>query len=202
MGREEKTTTVQQAQETRPEPTAEERELNQLQLERFRAGQEGFLQTQQLQGDILSALLGGGELPGNLQSLSGGLSEEDINLLAERSVRDIPAALQAQGILESGIGQELTSQAAAETRLGARQFNLGIQQNLLSQALGGAGGFAGQGIAQAGTIGSQLAGLRPVSTTGSRTQEVSSPNPFLSSFQQSLGKTFGSPSFESGPFTF
>ena len=62
-------------EQTRPEATPEERRLNQLDIQLREAIQPGLIDVQQQGLSLASLLLGGQQLPGGLQGLTGGLSE-------------------------------------------------------------------------------------------------------------------------------
>ena len=63
---------------------------------------------------------------------------------------------------------------------------------MLNLGVGGQAQIQSPLLQQSGQLGSQLAGLR------STTQTQTSMNPFLKSFQTSLGNTLGSPTFGFG----
>ena len=202
-------TVTEQAQTTQqqvtPQPTAEETELNKLLLERQRAAQPGTIEAQTQGLSLINQLLTGQQLPGFLESLPGGISPEAIGGQATRlSARNL-AGFQNLGIADSGVAFRETAKDIAENVLfPAEQFNIQNLSQLLNLAVGGQAQVQQPILGGAGILGQQLAGLRPVTQTGTATgtTAVTQMNPFLKSFQTSLGQTLGSPSFAAGPFGF
>jgi len=207
MGNEKSTTQGQttQSQTQRPEPTAQEKEFNELALQRERASQEGRIESQTQGLNLINQLLTGQDLPGFLQQLPGGISSEAIGNQASQLARRFGAGFQGAGIAESGVAFRETARGiGSELLFPAEQFNL---QNILQLLNLGVGGQAqNQSTFNQGSsvLGGQLAGLRTINQTGSGTssQTTTGMNPFLKSFQQSAGNTLGSPSFKVGPFGF
>ena len=180
---------TQQTQQTQYTATPEEREMERAQLEQFRQVSPYQTQVQKSGLNLSNLLLGGQQLPGYLQGLTGGIDENQIQNIVRQSLRDIPTSLQASGILDSGEGQEYYARQAAGVRSNVAQFNIQNLQQLLNQALGGQAQVQ-QPINQAtGMLGSQLAGLRSINQTGTTT--TIGMNPFLKSFQQGAGSEFG-----------
>ena len=202
MAKEEQTTVVQDSTQ-QAQATPEEQELNRLALERARSAQPGQIEAQSRGLNLINQLLVGGELPGFLQQLPGGISPEITTEISQQAVSDIAPQFQQAGILDSGVAAAVSGQVAGDIRRGAQEFNIGNLLNLLNLAVGGQAQIQQPLLAQTAQLGQRLAGLRPITQTGSTTQ--TSPNPFLSSFQTSLGTSLGSalvPSFQTGPFTF
>jgi len=184
-------------QTTTPTPTAEETELNRLEIERQRAAQPGVLDVQQRGLDLSSQTLGafqGGEVPtaGPLAQLFGGISSEAIGQQAAELARQSGSQFQSLGIAESGTAfRETAEDIAGNILFPAEQFNIGTLQNLLNQAFGGQAQVQAPIQAGASQLGARLAGLRPVTTQGTTATQFTQPNPFLQSFQTQLGKTLG-----------
>ncbi len=171
----------------RPKATPEETELNRLDLDVRRATQEGLIDVQQQGLDLAGLLLRGQELPGSLASLSGGLSEDVISDISRKAVSDISPGLQAQGILQSGIGASVQGRVAGDVRRGAAEFNLGNQLNLLNLALSGQAQVQSPSLGIGASLGSRLSGLRTIN----QSQTVTGMNPFFKAFQQSAGSSLG-----------
>lgn len=184
MGREKQTSQT----ETKVTATPEETELNKLLLERTRAGQQGAIQTQESGFNLINQLLTGGDLPGNLQQLPGGISEDVTSGIVQKSLEDVRVGLQSQGLLDSGVRSELETGTAADIRLQSEQFNLQNLQQLLNLAAGGQATNQAQIGQGTGQLAGNLQGLR--STNVNNTQSFM--NPFLKSFQQSAGQSLGS----------
>lgn len=187
-------------QETQSEQTVqatqEEQELNKLLLDRTRAldPQQTRLQGQAL--DVGYNLLAGQDLPGYLQGLPYGISEEVTQGIVDKSIEGLRPSFQSGGIYDSGMRAELETGTAADIRLQSEQYNQNLLLNLLNLAVGGQAQIQAPIQSQTSQLGSSLAGLR--STSGTTTQ--TSMNPFLKSFQQSLGSSLGSGSFGSSSF--
>lgn len=204
----ERTTVVQdktQTQTTTPEATPEETRLNQLALERAESAQEGLIGSQTKGLDLIQLLLSGQNLPGQLGPLGQGISTEAIGTQASRLARQNLAGFQNVGLADSGVAFRETAKDISEGLLfPAEQFNIGSLQNLLNLALSGQAQVQQPILGSEGQVGARLAGLRPITSVGQssgQTQQFA-PNPFLSSFQRSLGQTLGSPTFAAGPFGF
>ena len=192
----EKTTVVQgssQTQQTRVKPTAEETEFNQLALERARGAQEGQLQTQQLGSSLINQLLAGKSLPGYLGGLPGGISPEMTADISQQAVQDVLPSFQNLGLMDSGAAFQGAANVAGDIRRGSAEFNMGNLLNLLNLAVGGQAQIQSPLIAQSAQLGNQLAGLRGInqSSVGSTSQTTTGMNPFMKSFQTSLGSTLG-----------
>ena len=195
-----KTTTVSSQQQT-VKATPEETELNRLALERARAAQQGVLQTQESGLNLSNLLLTGQQLPGNLSGLTGGISPEAIGAQATQLTGQNMANFNSMGLADSGVAFRETSKDIANNLLfPAEQFNIQNLMQLLNQAFGGQAAVQSPIQGSANTLSQSLAGLRSTNTTGSSTQTAM--NPFLKSFQQSLGKNLGNPTVSAGPFTF
>ena len=194
MGKKKETTTSV----TQPTPTPEETELNRLALERTRAAQPGLLEVQRSGLDITNRLLSGQPLPSAYGDVYGGISPQLVDEIVAQSLRDITPGFQQSGLLDSGVRASISSRTAGDIRRQAAQFNVGSRYNLLSLALGGQGQVQQPVLGSEATVGGRLAGLRRTETMGTS----KGMNPFLESFQRSLGQTLGSPSFSMGPFSF
>jgi len=169
------------------EPTSQEKELNELLLERTRASQSGQIQAQQSGLNLINNLLTGGDLPGTLAGLPFGIGEGTTSRLVQESLGDVRTGLQKSGLFDSGVRAELETETAADIRTNVEQFNLQNLQQLLNLAVGGQASIQSPLAQQSQQLSSSLAGLR--STSGSQT--VTSPNPFFQQFQRSAGQKFG-----------
>ncbi len=125
----------------------------------------------------------------------GGIDEAQTQSMVNASLRDIMPQFQSNGILNSGEAAQIANRTAADVRNQNSQFNVSAAQNLFNLASGGQSNLASQYQNSQSAYGSQLAGLRTVTGNQTVTQ-----NPFLNSFETSLGKTLGSPKVSAGPF--
>lgn len=189
MGKEKGTTITNQT--TTPTPTAEETELNKLELERQRATQPGMIQTQQSSLNLINQLLTGNTpLPGFFGKMAEGISPQTIGTTATKMALESLPYFQELGLTESGTAaKSISKNIANELLFPAEQFNLGSLQNLLNLALSGQAQVQQPILASSANLGQRLAGLRTVNTSGTTTQY--SMNPFLKSFQQSAGQGLG-----------
>ena len=126
----------------------------------------------------------------------GGINEGQTQSMVNAGLRDLYPQFQSQGLMDSGSAMQAGVRTAGDIRNANAQFNVSAAQNLFNIATGGQSNLQQQGTQLSATLGSQLAGLRSTTTT------QKSMNPFLLSFQQSAGKTLGSPSFSMGPASF
>jgi len=208
MGDDKQTTqTSQQGQQQQSyQPSAQEKEMWDIQLGQARELAPGQTDTAKQMNEVIQNLLagGGGSLAGVFNKLFTGIDEDMTNQLVQESIADIPAWMQKQGVLDSGATASITARTAGDMRRNVAENNLTRVFNLLQTGLG----YGGQ-QQQLGT--QSLAGLTSAlkgtgTTSGNFSQSgmstVTSMNPFLKSFQQSLGKTLGSPSVNVGPFSF
>ena len=126
----------------------------------------------------------------------GGVNEQQTQSMVTSSLRDLYPQFQSQGLMDSGTAIQAGVRTAGDIRNSNAQFNVSAAQNLFNIATGGQSNLQSQATQLSSSLGNQLAGLRTTTST------QKSMNPFLMSFQQSLGSTLGSPGFSAGPFTF
>lgn len=194
MSRERQTSDTSQTKERTPE----QERLDALDLELRESGQSGLSELQDLGQQLSAGLLQGGDLPGAFGDNIFGLSEEDITGISQKAVSDIQPEFQKSGILDSGVAAAISGQVAGESRLNSAQFNVGALHNALNIAFGGQAQTQASTLGVGESLGNRLSQFGTTTTSGTTT----SPNPFLQSFQQSLGQTLGAPKVSAGPFTF
>lgn len=174
------------------EPTAEEKELNRLYLERVRAAQPGTLALQEqglnLGADLFSGIQTGQADSPVLNRLFAGISPEVTNDLVQQSIEDVRPGLQAAGLLNSGVRAELETETAAGIRRAVEESNLNNLYNLLNLSQGYQANIQQPLLNQSAQLSSALAGLRSVSSTGNSTYSY---NPFLENFYGSAGSALG-----------
>ena len=203
MGGEKKTETTQSSSQTTAAPTAEETAMNQLDLQRRQAQQTGLLANDQAGLDLSSAFLKGQDLPGYFKGLPYGISPDVTTGLVNQSLKDVNAQLAYSGagtMMESGASQAIGARTAGDIRQSAEQFNLGQLLNLLNLSIGAPAQIQQPINTAANTFSGRLAGLRSVNQTGSSNTTTMGMNPFLKSFQTSLGSSLGGGNF--GAFKF
>lgn len=187
--------------QTTPRATPEERRLNRLEIERVKAVQPLQIEAQKQGLNLVNMLLTGTQpLPGFFGELGGGISPDVTRGIVGQTLEDIRPGLQQSGLIDSGVRASLEAQTGGDIRRAVEEFNIGNKFNLLNLALSGQAQVQQPLLAQSAMLGQRLAGLRPVTTTQSQT--IDRGNPFLNSFQQSLGQTMGSFGFSRGPFSF
>ena len=198
------TTVVNQT--TTPTPTAEETALNQRNLRIAQATEGGETQAQLNSLNLINQLLTGNVPQGQLFSqLSSGVSPDAIANQATAMMRAGRTGSQASGIAQSGVADRaIASDLAGNLLMPAQQWNIGAAQNLMNLALSGQAQVQAPIQNNVNSLSSMLSGLRSVNTQGttSYNSTQTSMNPFLKSFQTSLGSTLGAPSFKAGPFSF
>lgn len=168
------------------EATPEERQLNQLQLEQARAFDPIQRQLNANGGNLVNQLLTGQALPGYLNTLPGGISPDVTQHIVDQSLRDLYPQFQSSGILDSGVAASIAGRTAGDIRASAEQFNIQNLQQLLNLAVGGQAQVQQPMLNTTSQLGQRLSGLRSVTST------QTSMNPFLRSFQTSLGQGLGS----------
>ena len=126
-------------------PTAEETELNRLELERQRAAQPGMIGTQQQALNLSQLLLQGQGLPGYLAGLPAGIPQaqqitpEEVTLgedytadIVGQSLRDLYPQFQAMGLpIESGVAQSIAGRTSGDIRRQVAETN--IERRLLGK---------------------------------------------------------------------
>lgn len=180
-----KTTTKTESQQ-KAEMSPEERQLLQQQI-----SNNNFMMpyAQQNYADLsgnISAILQGREPAA--QGI-GGINEAQTQSMVGQSLKDLYPQFQSSGILDSGVAAQIASQTAAGVRNQNAQFNVSAAQNLFNLASGGQSNLQGQYQGSTNNLTNQLAGLRTINQTGRST--TIGMNPFLKSFQQSLGNSLG-----------
>lgn len=193
------TTVVNQT--TAATPTAEETAMNKLRLEQMTAYEPG--QTQMfknafgLGNQLLTSFQGQGSPQWN--SLIGGVTSDQMNAQAQQANRLTNASLNQAGLVDSGVGKVASARAISDSMNANAQFNVGALQNALNLALSGQAQVQSPALSNTGQLASQLAGLRSINQSGTTSttsnQTVTAMNPFLKSFQTSLGSTLGAPKF-------
>jgi len=170
-----------------------------------------------------AGLAGGIQSQGDIPLESSRIGEDITSQLVSESLADITPRFQSSGILDSGVAAEISGRTAGDIRrnvaesniereLGIRQFNIGTETsrqgfnmgnllNLLNLATGAPAQIQQPMLAQQALLSQSLAGQRGMTGTGMQT--TTSMNPFVKSFQQSLGQglgQWGSPSGVSSAF--
>ncbi len=151
-------------------------------------------------GNILGPLLSGGDLPGFLSNLPGGISPELTGEIAGKAVEDIRPSFQGAGILDSGIALELATGEAGNIRRRSAEFNINNLFNLLNLGITGATATQQGFLGQQQLLSQRLAGLRPVTSTSALDQRG-----FGTTTGETTGTRFGAKGqfgFTKGPFQF
>lgn len=189
----EKTTTVTNST-TERQPTAEEKRLNQLDIDLRESVQPYMKETQKAGMQLAGQLLRGQEpLPGYLNQLSQGISQETTNSIVSQSLKDLMPSFQAAGIMDSGVAASIAARTSADIRRASEEFNIGNRLNMLNLALSGQAQVQSPVISQAGLLGQRLLTLGKTTTNSDST--VKAMNPFVKNFQSSLGSSLGSGTF-------
>lgn len=181
--------TKSDSQTTKVEPTDQEKALQGLQLGQAQAADPYQRQVNQSGLQLVNSLLNGQSLPGYLNQIPGGISEDVTSGIVKQSLADIAPSFQSAGILDSGVAASISGRTAADIRTQAAQFNIQNLMQLLNQAIGGQASVQQPIMSNNQTLSSGLAGLRSTTTSGSTT--TLGMNPFLKSFQSSFGETLG-----------
>jgi hypothetical protein len=181
---------TQQSSTQTVQQTPAEQEANSIYLEQLRKAQPGTLQAQESGLNLVNRLLLGESLPGYLDTLTRGISNEAIGTQASRLANQYGAGFQNLGIADSGVAFRETSRGIAnELLFPTEQFNIGALQNLLNVALSGQAQVQSPISASGGQLSQNLQGLRSTTSTGTYT--TTGMNPFLRSFQTSFGESLG-----------
>jgi hypothetical protein len=179
-----KTSTSSTSQAT---PTAEETQLNQLQLKQSTAIEPAQTQMMQnafgLGNQLLTSF--GGQNSDMWKSLIGGINEQQTQGMVQASLHDITPQFQSSGIMDSGVAASISARTAADVRNQNAQFNVGALQNALNLALSGQAQVQAPAQGITNSLGSRLAGLRSTTTTG---QQSTTPS-FLSQLYAGMNAT-------------
>ena len=181
----EKTKTKQESQ-TIYTASPEEREQLARQNQILAAGQQDQISLNKNAANLVNQLLLGQQLPGYLNTLPGGISDEVTNSITQQSLQDIMPQFQQAGILDSGTAAQISARTAADIRNQSAQFNIQNLLQLLNLGVGGQAQVQQPLLATSGQYGQSLAGLRSINQKGSGS--TIGMNPFLKSFQTSLGQ--------------
>lgn len=166
-------------QESEVKATPEEQELNKLDLELRKELQPQMIDVNKQGLNLSQLLLGGQSLPGYLESLPGGISEEAIANQATELTKKNMTNFQSLGLADSGVAFRETSEDIANNLLfPAEQFNL---QNLL-QLLNLGVGSSAQTQTPVSTFGGQLSQR----LQGLRSQEVGTTPSFMTRYMPIL----------------
>ena len=128
-------------------------------------------------------------MPGYLNTLPGGISEDVTNSITQQSLQDIMPQFQSAGILDSGTAAQISSRTAADVRNQSAQFNIQNLLQLLNLGVGGQAQVQQPLLTTSGQYSQSLSGLRSINQTGS--SSTLGMNPFLKSFQTSAGSGIG-----------
>lgn len=177
------TTTSQQNTNYTPTPTETSLMNNELQLSN--AALPGQISNAQQSQSLVGNLLQGGNLPGYLNNLPGGVSQGQSQNEAQLGLQALAPQFQAMGGLDSGSYAQAGANAYANTLNQNAQFNVQNLAQLLNLASGQA--YQNSGLVGANNqgLGSQSGALASSNTSGS-----SMSNPFLQSFYSGLGNVF------------
>lgn len=157
---------------TTPQPTAEERELQKLELDRRRNVQPQLLQTDQQLLNLIEPLTRGQLLEGTaFGSLGQGISPEAQERITQQSLEQIRPGFQQSGLLDSGTRASLESRLAGDIGVQAEMQRQQELQNLLGFAFGAPAQAQQPMLAETAMLSQRLAGLRPTTSTfGARSQ--------------------------------
>jgi len=189
-----KTTTSTNQQAT---ATPEERALLASQGRIQSAGENDQIAMNRNASNLVNQLLTGSALPGYLSG-SMGINEQQTQGMVDQSLKDLYPMFQQSGILDSGVAASIASRTSGDIRNQNAQFNVQSLQQLLNLAIGGQASVQAPMNQNAAQLGNSLAGLR----TYNGTSTVKAMNPFLKSFQQSLGQNLGNTGSEALKWAF
>ena len=188
-------TTIQSSSGTQQAtPTPEETALNQRNLRIAQATEGGQTQMQQsalgLGNQLLTSF--GDKNSQMWQSLIGGVTPQQQQSMISEQERYLQPQLQAQGIYDSGTAAAARLRSATDLSNQNAQFNVGALQNALNLALSGQAQVQSPVQSNVSQLGSQLAGLRTVTTTGRSSGNYDFfTSPFTSSLLQAGGTAAG-----------
>lgn len=197
MGSNRDTSTSQQSSSSQTvTPTAEQTELNKLQLNQAKEFDPIQRQLNTNAGNLVNQLLlGQGNLPGFLSKLPSGISPEVTQGLVDNSLRDVNAQLAKSGagsFMDSGVAQSIGARTAGDIRLNSEQYNLQNLYQLLNLGISGQTSIQSPTLSTSSMLSQRLAGLNSVNQTGTSTSNSrTSYNPFLESFYSSAGSGLG-----------
>lgn len=164
------TTVVNQSSTSTPTPpTAEELELQRLELERRRAIHPQLLQTDQNLFQLLEPL-SRGQAPGGMFSGVGqGISNETMSRIVEDTMRMTTPSFEKSGLLDSGVRASMQSRLVGDIMTQSELYKQREIYNLLSFIVGAPGIAQEPILNESGTLSNSLASLRGQTTTSSGT---------------------------------
>ena len=167
----------------------EEKQMVRNQNKVYEAGMPGMIAAQNAAFESAQNLLQGKDLPGYLNPLPYGISEQMTGDIANRALKDIQPFFAQAGLQDSGVAQSVMSRTAGDVRRASAEFNINNLMQLLNIGVGGqaqvTGGFT--------NVGSTLSGLvKGTGTTTGTYQNQSAyryTQPFAQTYQQMAAGT-------------
>lgn len=192
MGSDKGTSTTVQNTTTERELTPEERQLLQLQVQQQQTlvGPQTELQLSSI--DTANRLIKGEVPNGFYGNLYAGIDQGVTDTIVNQSLKDLQPRFQQSGLVDSGVAAAISARTAADIRTQAEQYNINNRFNLLNLALGGQAQVQQPILGQSANLNNQIINSSAVKQNGVATNTTKSMNPFLSSFETSLGKSLGS----------
>jgi hypothetical protein len=163
--------------------------MNRLRLEQYKGLQPQETQYYSNAYNLANQMMTGGQLPGYLGTVAGGLSPETIGNQAALYAQQNMPGFQSLGLGDSGVAYNQVARGIAnEVLLPTSEYNSNLLLNMLNLATGQSAQGTNQFTSGSQQLAGQLAGLRSYQTTSSNTQ---TRNPFLESFYGSAGSGLG-----------
>lgn len=204
MGKDKQTQQTQQTQQTSYQADPSMLAMNRIQLGQMEAADPMQRQVNANAFNVINQLLTGNTagLPGFLGTLAQGINPQVTQGLVNQSLGDVNVQLAKSGagtMMESGPSQSIGVRTAGDIRLASEENNLNRLLNLLNIGVGGQAQIQQPILATSSMLGSRLAGLTGMTSNMSGNQTSTAMNPFLRSFQTSMGNSFGTWSGGFGP---
>lgn len=194
MGSQKSTTVNQTNASTTPTPPDYVDQLNRAQAQSAQSllPQQTALQSSALNAsqNVYNAFSNNTPLTGYLGTLQG-ITPDQTTSMVNEAMRYADPEAQTGGVLNSGAYDAIRARTAVDVMNQNAQFNVGALQNLLNLANTGQAQVQQPMNAQQATTSSRLSGLNTVQSSGLANGASYGQNPFLTSFQTSLGNSFG-----------
>lgn len=163
------------------QPTAEEKRLNQLDVQLREATNPMMMEMQTMGLGLGTQLLSGSTpLPGWMKDLESGISPEVTQSIVDQSLKDVDTKMAGQGLMDSGTRASVMSRTSGDIRRASEEYNIGNKLNLLNLALTGQAQVQSPILGFSGQLGQRLTTLGPTtkSYSGTSTTQKNSQGGF------------------------
>jgi len=152
------------------QPTAEETQLNKMDVALREATQPGLIEMQKSGYALGNQLLQGKDLPGWMQGMANGIDPNVTRSIVGQSMNDVNAGMAGRGLLDSGTAAAVGARASGDIRRAAEEFNIGNKLNMLNLALTGQAQIQQPTLGFSSGLGQRLSNLAGTTQQGTVTR--------------------------------